>query len=206
MRAKRCVAGGRVRTLRWPEVKEAAVVAFRIWTDRPEIHWAKEAWRHLQKAGLTQYHDETERRQVAMLLLTLAQIYSDWCDVAFEVRTEPDLPLLVEMLGVQPAVFLKEQQASKEGDSDWSCEDFRVLVDEARPKVVAALRTGFGGDGALLGSLWRSTQAPRKALRDDLGNRLSRAQSDSLILNTDVTFLKCRAYEWVRTGCSSYGP
>jgi hypothetical protein len=37
----------------WEELESAAAKMFDVWIDGTELKWAKEAWRHLIKAGLT---------------------------------------------------------------------------------------------------------------------------------------------------------
>jgi hypothetical protein len=84
------------------EVKDAANRAFHIWVEQPELIWAEKAWAMLHDAKLTAYTNELERYQVLLRLLVLGGIYSDFCDAAWEERSEPDYGYWAEPLELDP--------------------------------------------------------------------------------------------------------
>jgi hypothetical protein len=55
---------------------------FNVWIDGTELKWAKEAWKHLAKAGLTEATTILEITATKLRLVTLARIYHEFCGLA----------------------------------------------------------------------------------------------------------------------------
>jgi hypothetical protein len=147
-------------TVSWDEVKDAANRAFHVWVEQPELIWAGKAWAMLHDAKLTTYANELERYQVLFRLLILGGIYSDFCDAAWEERSEPDYGYWAEPLDLDP--FLLGQLYAKQPNSDPEEDQndaLDKLVENEREAVVAALVAAFGGASALYEALWKSKDA-----------------------------------------------
>ena len=44
----------KTKKIEWDEIETAATKMFNVWIDGDELKWAKEAWKRLAKAGLTE--------------------------------------------------------------------------------------------------------------------------------------------------------
>jgi hypothetical protein len=74
--------------VRWDDISREAESILRIWTDSREVEWAKKSWEALGKRGLTSYSNQIERTCVLVRLISLAAIYIDFCELAFDEAHE----------------------------------------------------------------------------------------------------------------------
>jgi hypothetical protein len=69
----------------WTDIpKEVRDTLFRVWTDTRELLWAEKCWGYLDKRGLTAYSNEVAKVRVLIRLMSLAEIYREFCDRAWE--------------------------------------------------------------------------------------------------------------------------
>jgi len=185
----------RTEKLRWEDVLLAAEDVFNIWVGRPEMKWAKTAWGHILKAGLADYANELEYCKVCVRFLALADIYYDWCSIAWgEDRSDEPILDASEYFEMRPfrlgqligAENLLEGYIFPEKiEKDAVC----TLVGAARSEVFEAILRGFGGVEELFVSLFNSKESRKKAMI-----------SGAWELNY-VEFSLCDAYSWIENGC-----
>jgi hypothetical protein len=156
--------------LPWDEVRDVASRAFHVWVEQPELAWAKSAWQLLADAKLTTYRSELERYEVFFRLLALAGIYSDFCDAAWEERSDLDYSSWAEPLKLEP--FLLGQLYARL--PEWNPENeetayqaLNTLIENQREQVVVALMAAHGGASGLYASLWQSQHAEGEDHGDD---------------------------------------
>ena len=217
----------------WDEIEPLAAVTFDIFDGQPEMRWAGLAWRHLDRAGLTAGTTCLDVARSHVRMLVLASLYRDWCMKAWDEVQDDEvgywigefdfLPLGVgQLIGVDDDLSTDPHEALVEA--------LETLMARERKAVVDALLSGFGGVDGLFVALWRSNQdsdaestdSPANSERAESAEQASlfdgedendlddddgvdEPETDADILN-DVTASKMNAYEWVRSGCESFGP
>jgi len=213
----------------WDDLQGAADLAFSIWVDQPELRWAKQAWSSLERAGLTSYFNESQRHQVLVRFVALADLYHEFCHLAWDEMYEPAYLEWADELSLTR--FRIGQLAGLAGVDEWPDDDtvdddevattaLVSLVHSARAEIVPALQAGFGGVAGLFVALWRSNRfepdaasdaadtgpearsegAQEEDSEDDDEEIVEEPETDEEILN-DVTGEKLRAYEWLTAGC-----
>jgi hypothetical protein len=214
----------------WDDLRDSADLAFAIWVDQPELRWARQAWSSLERAGLTSYVNERQRHRVLVRFVALADLYHEFCHLAWDEMYEPGYLEWADELNFSR--FRIGQLAGLAGVDEWPDDDEAVdddevattalvsLVHSARAEIVPALRAGFGGVEGLFVALWRSNRFEPEAASDaaDTGLEAGREgaeeedydddeeeivdepETDEEILN-NVTGEKLRAYEWLAAGC-----
>ena len=185
----------RPEKLRWADVFPAAEVAFNIWVGHPEIEWAKTAWRHIMKAGLANYTNELEYFKGCLRFLALADIYYDWCSIAWDEDHSDEAILdaseyfemhpyrLGQLIG--PKELIEKRITRKE----FVKSAIRALVGTARMEVVEAILGGFGGTKGLLMSLYNSSSSKRDHMITEAW------ELDYVELGLD------NAFSWIEAGC-----
>jgi hypothetical protein len=158
----------------WEDIEESANELFNIWTDNPEIKWAKKGWEILGNHGLTNYNDESEKQKVLINFLSLACIYHEFCFKAFRERTSIEcniifwLEKLTETEGFYISLFRLGQFLHS--DSSFNNSELYEYSDETdllpsllieattiqHKDVTKALLLGFGSIDELFLSLWNS--------------------------------------------------
>jgi hypothetical protein len=88
--------------LAWTDFPPAAHEIFHIWTNRhaDELRWASSAWTAVQRAGLTSYSDEVEKTLVLIRLMTLAAMYHEFADRAWQEYFTPEYVDWAEQLEI----------------------------------------------------------------------------------------------------------
>ena len=160
---------------------------------QPELTWAKSAWQLLTDAKLTTYRSELERYEVLFRLLVLAGIYSDFCDAAWEERSDPDYSSWAEPLKLEPFLLGQLYATLPEWDAeneDTAYRALNTLVENQREQVVVALMAAHGGASGLYASLWQSRYAEGDEPEDD----------DTYYPEVSQQ----AAYSWVDQGCGRY--
>src|SRR3990172_2682325 len=152
----------------WEDLQDTANLAFSIWVHQPELRWAKQAWGILEGAGLTFCATERERYQVLVRFIALADLYHEFCHLAWEEMYEPALREWAEVLRLSP--FRIGQLAGLAGVDEWPDDDGTAdddeavtaalmgLVHRARDEIIPVLQVGFGGVDGLFVALWRSNR------------------------------------------------
>jgi hypothetical protein len=196
--------------LSWEDVKDVASEAFHLWDDQPELKWARKAWGIIIRTGLATYSNEDERFEAAIRFLAMCGIYYDFCEIAWELKTDLEYSDWAKQLGigaVRIGLHLsfnanKCLNASDDNDTLYR-EGVRYLVNKARFEVCKVLCKGFGNEsddrmGAneaeLLLSLWKSNWPEHDPEEEH--------ETDFEIL-TEVTEAKSAAFEWICDGCES---
>jgi len=166
------------RTISWNEIRNAARALFNVWVDQPEMKWARKAWVHLRTKGLTSYRTDAERTMVLVRLGTLALMYREFCEVAFDESQGNFEWVQWDQLGIESSTLPqlahteidsneadggraedREEGATDNGDADGDLDvdnALRQLSQRVRPEIYEALVDGFGDDSMLFASLWRT--------------------------------------------------
>ena len=218
--------------IRWEDISRDAESLFRIWTDGREVDWARKSWEALSKRGLTSYSNQIEWTRVMVRLMTLAAIYRDFCELAFDEVHEPEHAVWADELCLSS--FRIAQCVGPQFHDDQRAEETQLLEDAlaellagARSEIHGVLRAEFGDDSLLFVSLWNtveywrsedleaagtgSTSVDTDIERD--GDNQSNQQRPTIeidwlenacgILNGDITRQKLAAHNWIHEGMQS---
>lgn len=140
--------------------------------------------------------------------IALADIYGEFCNMAFDEIHEPDYASWAQELGLN--VFRVGQCVGPEFERDEE-DDYGLLnsavghiARKAKPAIYEALKSEFGDDSLLFVSLWSTADYDN----DESGKRKADAEIDWAeesywILNTELTGEKQRAFNWVCQGFCS---
>lgn len=175
--------------LTWEEIEYLAARAFVTWSDhRWQIRWARRSWNILTKAGLTSYESDLGRCAAVFRLVALAQLHSDFSDIAWEEPVNCDsITDIPHELDVEP--FYAGQLAGDEPDLEFDSDGIRFIARKYRHEVLSALLHGYGDETALFVSLWRTYPEDHFASTNEIVNSISTE--------------KMAAYGWVTAGCPS---
>jgi hypothetical protein len=204
-----------LQPVQWDEVSENANSLFRVWTDGRELQWAKKSWQALSKRGLTSYANQVERTFVIIRFIALADIYRNFCDLAFDEAHEPEYMVWADEMNLEAfrvAQCIGPQFRCDEGSDTEDLFDQALceLVEGSKKVIYGALKAEFGDDSLLFVSLWNTVE--REKDEDDIEGRTSSARADGEIdwtegsyeiLNLELTGQKQQAFNWVRQGFSS---
>jgi hypothetical protein len=175
--------------LTWTDLSRAAQQIFHIWTDHhvEELLWASSAWTALLKAGLTSYSSEVEKTLVLVRLITLAAMYHEFADRAWEEYFTPDYVDWAEQLEIDEVNVDELLGPDEMRDSVDPClfrERLQFLVNLSRHEIYEALIAHFGDDSRIFAALWK-IQEPE--------------EDEYFILNED-TLDKMAAFDWINQG------
>ena len=179
--------------VKWDEIETAAAKMFNVWIDGAEVKWAKEAWKHLAKAGLTEATTILEITATKLRLVTLARIYQEFSGFAWDENPEPPLDYLAEDLEIDPvALGILAGKADPNDFEDLTEDDYllgaalQTVTDSQRQEIFECLRTAYGDDFRLYSRLWHTRSA--LAERDSEGDEF------------ELTGANSSALEYVRNG------
>ena len=202
---------------------------FRVWTDGRELEWAKKSWEALAKRGLASYSSQIEKTLVMIRLMTLAVIYRDFCELAFDETHEPEYTCSTNELSLSTfrvaqclgSEFMLHEEAD---DRELLESALLELMETARSEIHKVLLAEFGGDSLLFVSLWNTVDYSRdddlepfendgedtEAKQDGDGRENEvrpaanvdwREFAESTL--NDVTGEKEKAFNWIREGMCS---
>ena len=132
---------GELRTIQWQEVSENADSLFRVWTDGRELQWAQKSWQALSKLGLTSYTNQVERTFVTIRFIALADIYRNFCDLAFDEAHEPEYTAWADEMNLD--IFRVAQCIGPQFECDEGT-DTEDLFDQALCALVKGAGCGSG--------------------------------------------------------------
>lgn len=176
----------------WEDIERAAAKMFNVWTSGGDLAFAKEAWGHLEAAGLTDDDGVAAATETYLRLIALCRIYEEFSGAKWD--EDPDMPIsfLAEDLDID-RFALGLLAGPHLQDGDWRyVEEFEMFkaaltaaVESFRPEVFECLRRAYGGDTCLY-------------------QRLCRTRSDSDehdYEDFDITGPNMDAYDFVKHGC-----
>jgi hypothetical protein len=174
--------------LGWAEVSAAARDLFHIWTDHleDELIWAKSAWTALQQAGLTMYSGDVQRSLVQVRLMTLAAMYHEFAELAWQEDFEPAYIYWAEELGISEIRVgqLLGPDELQEDDNGLFETGLQILVNRTRNENHKALVAHFGSDSDIFASMWRVLEP----------------EEDNYFILNEVTLEKMAAFQWIGQG------
>jgi len=162
--------------LRWEEVEEAAAGMFRVWTSCGDLDFAKEAWGHLETAGLTNDDDIVSKTQSCLMLVALCRIYLAFSKAKWD--EDPDTPImfLAEDLYIDQVALglLAAPNFPRHGHNPPGFEPLDLYENALlaatimlEPQVFACLRRAYGGDMGLYTRLCRTRSNNQEHDGDD---------------------------------------
>lgn len=158
------------RTLSWKDVKPVADAAFsaagRIFVDRPELAWARQAWDCVMAAGLAGYSTELQRCRACFRFLALATVYYDWCATAWQENHDDD-EICMAAEGFEMDSLHIGQLLGSDAETDSLDQALTALMYDAREEVLGVVVKGFGGPRAFAKALWLSNRLPPDTSEDD---------------------------------------
>jgi len=161
--------------LNWDNLAPAVDKAFAVWTGRCEQEWAKRVWDKAVERGLADYSTDLERHRVIVRFVTLAAIYHDFCELAWEEVASHEYAYWTEDLGI--SAFHLGQLIGQ--DTEWNKPDldeiltdraFRFLANREREQVYEILIDCFGDVNKLYDALLRTTDPDAEEYEDAEGN------------------------------------
>ena len=179
--------------LSWEEIETAAAEMFNVWTSCGDLEFAKEAWKHLECAGLTNDDDILSRTQSCLRLIALCRIYLTFSKAKWDEGQDTPITYLTEYLDInQVALGLLAAPNSPAPGYDVPCFEPLELYENAliaatkllEPQILDCLRRAYGGDTGLYMRLCRTCSNSEEHDTDDC----------------DVTGPNMDAYDFVRQG------
>jgi hypothetical protein len=104
-----------IQKVKWDEIETAAAKMFNVRIDGAELKWAKEAWKHLATAGLTEATTILEITATKLRVVTLARIYQEFSGFAWDENPETLLDYLAEDLEIERGVGAKRGSVRRGG-------------------------------------------------------------------------------------------
>lgn len=176
-------------TLSWDEIKDAAYWMFKIWSGE-ELEWAKECWGHFKAHGLTRNETMFEEALCRLRLVELAEIYQQFCVLAWDEEKGLSYCSLAEDLKIDPLVLgILAGQASSEGwgelESEYEIQDaaLSAACGPLRKEMFDCLCKAYGSDIQLYSRMSHTASS-------------SRPEGDEF----DVEPGNCRAMDYVTSG------
>lgn len=190
---------------------------YTLWFSRKAINWYKKAWSLLDKGGLTSYQNDIEYTNVVIRAYTIAMIYMEFCNLAFDEYFD-----CYDFIDWEVESWLSPyrigQLSCKLLDEDDQCSElydaFKALVEFERENVVDCLVKNVGPGGTSTIFVYMYITAVEMA-DEYFENEGSDYSSDDVseydlyeretdlyfgeIVN-DVTAEKMQAFEWLDQG------
>jgi hypothetical protein len=141
-----------------------------------------------------------EKTLVFIRLMTLATIYKEFCDLAWDEWNEPMYTVWASELDINryrvaQSIGPEFAKDSNETEEDLLSLALAELVDLARAEISDVLIKDFGGESALFISLWRTAGSSEE---DSEGE--GQPEEDDYSIVNNVTAEKGRAFEWIQEG------
>jgi hypothetical protein len=174
---------------------------FRVWTSEGDFDWAREAWAHLSKAGLTREFGYLDRTLVSLRLVTLAKIYQDFSGAKWDENPDDSFSELASHVEVDP-LALGLFAGSNASYEDWETfeEEFDLrevslaaACEALRPGIFECLSKAYGGTTGLYIRL--SMTCSGVVSGDDSESDEGESADD-----LDITGPNMDAYEFVTSG------
>jgi hypothetical protein len=150
------------RSILWGDFSASAKeTLFRVWEDNRELLWAEQCWSFLSKYDLTRYSDEVSKCRVLIRLMSLAEIYREFCDRAWQEVYKRELvvwagEIEVNRFRVAQCVGQSFEPTMHDDEEELFESALFSLMEEARREVRLVLKAEFGGDDYLFVSLWNT--------------------------------------------------
>jgi hypothetical protein len=175
--------------LTWTDLSPEAYGIFHIWIDRhaEELRWASSAWTALKGAGLTSYSDEAGKALVPIRLLTLAAMYHEFADRAWQEIFSPDYLQWADELQIDEKhmdELLGPDEVRDLFDHSPFKDRLEFLVNLSRHEIYKALVAHFGDDSGIFSALWK----------------IQEPEEDEYFILNEVTLDKMAAFEWINQG------
>jgi hypothetical protein len=154
--------------IRWTDVTEGARDSlFRVWTDARELLWAEKSWGFLEKHGLTTYSSEVSKVPVLVRLMSLAEIYREFCDRAWDEQHDCELvdwasEIDLNRFRLAQYVGSKFEESTCDDEEELLSSALMSLAEEARAGIYHVLVEEFGSESYLFVSLWNTVEFRRK--------------------------------------------
>jgi hypothetical protein len=184
--------------LLWEDVEDAAGCIFNVWQDGGELAWARECWQHFRDAGLTSNDTLLEETKSRLRLLALVRVYQDFCELAWDLYSEPPIDDQADALEIDPValgILAAKVDVSIEYDtnSDYDLREQALIVvtDELRHEIFRCLRKAYGDVTILYARIYKTIYSPEEA---------EELMEGDIVEEWDVTPQTVRAFQFVAAG------
>ena len=215
----------------WTDIpKGVRDTLFRVWTDARESFWAEKCWGYLDKRRLTTYSNEVAKVRVLVRIMSLAEIYREFCDRAWEEQYDCELVVWASELDLNrfrlaQCVGATFEEYTVDDDDELYGAALVSLAEEARREIYDVLIQEFGSKSYLFVSLWNTNdfqgedeayvgegedepdQPERLTTKRTIGTDGSNREETEInwlegaeAILRDVTPDKMCAYEWINQG------
>jgi len=186
--------------LKWDNLTPAIDKAFAIWTGRYEQQWAKRVWGKIIERGLADNSTELERHRAIVRFVTLAAIYHDFCELAWDESAWHEYAYWTEDLEISPfhlgQLIGQNPEWQDPDDNEILAEHaFRFLAERERNQIYKILIDCFGDVNRLYDSLLRTTDPYVDEYADTEGNQHTEA---------NTPYNEIPAYGWLLDGCQPF--
>ncbi len=169
-------------------MEQAAAKMFNVWVDGHELDWAKEAWGHLHPDGVEDGATILEITVAQLHLVALAQIYQEFCGLAWEEDPETPLDYLAENLEINPlalGILAAKGKADQFDDALDECELREAALLAAtrsqQGEIFECLKAAYGSDVKLYTRLWHTRSIASE--KDSEGEEFAVAPANGAALN-----------------------
>lgn len=144
--------------LKWDEIEYEVE---QIWRGKPELIWAKKAWRGIINEGLASYKNEIEKHLVLIRLLTLATIYKEFYSITLDESFDLESEYYDWVEHIEISSFRMGQIVGNDFEIDLEDYDNELLdraiihlINESKYEVFVAIIKEFGNEEKLFHWLW----------------------------------------------------
>jgi len=152
----------------WTDIRKGdRDTLFRVWTDAHELLWAEKCWSLLDKHGLTSFSNDVSKAMVLVRLMSLAEIYREFCDRAWEERHDCELVVWASDIGlnrfrIAQCVGPAFDESTEDDEDQLFASALMFLADTARREIYRVLIEEFGNESFLFVSLWNTVEFRRQ--------------------------------------------
>jgi trehalose utilization protein len=143
-------------TVGWEQIKRAASEIFDVWTTHGDLTFAREAWGHVEAAGLAEDYSLLDQTQSYLRVIVLRQIYGDFCRLKWEESGDTEVTWCADALRIDPlalgilaAEHLGDDAFRHEKSSEMREDALLTVCDALRDEVFQCLHRAYGGDKGL---------------------------------------------------------
>ena len=149
--------------LAWEDMQKSAAQMFNIWVGGSELEWAKECWEHFAREGLLDNEGVVANTASIIRLVTLALIYQQFSDYAWDENPENaaddlagGLPFDDVALGYLATIADKRFADGCDEEYDLQREALNAVTNAQREEVFKCLSKAYGGHINLYASMCKT--------------------------------------------------
>lgn len=171
----------------WEEIAPAASKMFHVWCGSGETKWVEECWQHLGEAGLTDKTTLLEETATYLRLVSLAQVYEEFCGCAWDENPGTPLSDLADELEIDPlalgilgAIAGPDAFDDEADDSELREIALSAATAKQRVEIFSCLCKAYGGAVQLYSRMSKTNQ---QAGEEDNGNEFEVTGSNGIAIS-----------------------